>query len=69
MSPWQSIWELPFLRVLVRCKRCDRTVAKYFSDAHDEGYWQPGSCTCDPPPVLPQGTELAQLVRLARHKG
>ena len=68
MSPWPSIWSLPSPMVFVNCKRCQRTVAKYFVNAHDEGYWQPGDCPCDPPPVLPQGRELDRLVRLAWRK-
>ena len=56
MSPWPSLWETPLPRVLVRCKRCDRTVAKYFSNVHGEGHWQPGDCTCDPRRCCRRGT-------------
>jgi hypothetical protein len=62
---------IPLLWVLVRCKRCHRPVAKYWEDLRGEGEWErrnEGACTCDPPPVLPQGGELARLVKLARRK-
>jgi hypothetical protein len=62
---------IPFPLVLVRCRRCHRPVAVYCADSHGDGEWQRrnvAACTCDPPRVLPQGGELARLVKLARRK-
>ena len=70
MSPWKTGWDrMPFPMVLVRCRHCHRWVSLYHADAHGDGYWKRPErepCTCDPPPVLPQGGELDRLVRRAR---
>jgi hypothetical protein len=58
--------------VLVRCRRCHRPAGRYCEDARGVGEWHyrdREACSCDPPPVLPDGPELARLVKLARRKG
>jgi hypothetical protein len=61
---------LPLPMVLVRCRRCRLPVGQYCEDSHGEGGWrrrdEERSCTCDPPPVLPEGDELARLLKRAR---
>ena len=63
---------IPLPMVLVRCRRCRHPAALYCEDAQGDGGWSyrdEGSCTCDPPPVLPQGDELARLLKRARRIG
>jgi hypothetical protein len=63
---------MPLPMVLVRCRRCRRQAGQYREDSHGDGNWSyrdEGSCTCDPPVVLPQGDELVRLVKLARRRG
>jgi hypothetical protein len=58
--------------VLVRCRRCHRPAGQYCQDARGQGEWRHRDqrfCSCDPPPVLPDGDELARLVKLARRRG
>jgi hypothetical protein len=58
--------------VLVRCRRCRRPAGQYCEDAGGQGGWSyrdERSCSCEPPPVLPAGGELARLVKRARRRG
>jgi hypothetical protein len=70
VSPFRSIWEAAELMVLVRCLRCRKPVAQYFVEADGTGEWRRRDirpCRCgDPPPVLPSGDELEELVALGR---
>ena len=64
---------IPLPWVLVRCRRCHQPVALYCEDAGGVvGEWRrrdEGSCACDPPVVLPDGQELARLVKKAQRAG
>jgi hypothetical protein len=62
-------WPEPL--VLVRCQRCRGTAGLWRADAQGEGEWQNdhrNRCRCDPPPELPKGRELDELVAKARRR-
>jgi hypothetical protein len=60
---------VPLALVLVRCRRCHRPAGLFCADASGTGAWRKDHhrrCRCDPPPQLPNGTELDRLVAQAR---
>jgi len=69
---WETV-EAPQPLIAARCKRCYQLVAKYWATSDEPGWWESvaprrGGCTCDPPPVLPEGDELARLIARAHRK-
>jgi hypothetical protein len=70
---WEEV-EVPRPLIAARCSRCYQLAAKYYwADSDEQGAWESdaprrGGCKCDPPPTLPEGDELAQLIARARRK-
>ena len=56
---------LPYRLVHVRCRRCHKNAGVWNGRKDGTGFWQNDHvrrCRCDPPPPLPEGGELEQLV-------
>ncbi len=71
MSGIRSVGDLPLPLVLVRCKRCRGLAGLFSADPSGAGAWSNDHrhrCRCDPPPQLPEGTELDGLVAQARRE-
>jgi hypothetical protein len=72
-SEWETV-RAPIRLIAARCKRCHHLVARYVGMPDDDGtpgHWEPAArrgCSCQPPPVLPEGEELAGLVARALEK-
>jgi hypothetical protein len=63
-------WEIvlvPDEFIVARCARCFRCCGVYWARTEDlaGGEWRPGTCACDPVPVLPAGNQLVKLARRA----
>ena len=60
---------MPVPMVQVWCRRCHGPAGLWCTDAYGVGAWRMDHrkrCRCDPPPALPEGTELRELVAEAR---
>jgi hypothetical protein len=61
--------KLPHRLVLVQCDRCHKAAGVYSATRGEAGSWtykeRGRGCCCAPPPVLPEGTELAEMVAAA----
>ena len=72
MTDWEwfmAEWERGKTRrvlIIARCVRCHRFAARY---SELDGWERGVKCQCDPPPVLPQGDELALLIARATVNG
>jgi hypothetical protein len=63
-----GIDKMPRSLVLVRCLRCRVTAGLFRADGSGTGSWRHDNnrrCRCDPPPKLPEGAELDELVAQA----
>ena len=57
---------LPISLVLVKCRRCYRRVDIWIHYVGSSSGWDgQRRCRCDPPPALPEGEELDELVKRA----
>lgn len=61
--------KMPLPLVQVWCRRCHGPAGLWRADTYGIGFWHHDHrkhCRCDPPPTLPEGTELDTEVRRAR---
>lgn len=76
MTPAIGFAQMPWSMVQVRCRRCKKIVASCLasqdgSGPYGMGKWQHRGrreCRCNPPVVLPEGEQLAVLLKRAREK-
>lgn len=64
----RGVDEIPIPLVLARCRRCRLPAGTFKAAKGGSGTWRHEGrrrCRCDPPPQLPMGTELDELVARA----
>ncbi len=70
MIEWEAV-DPPTRLVVVLCTRCFCCSAMYYAVPRDlsGGYWEAGTCTCEPAAARPSETELAASAARAVRQG